>query len=423
MPSGPREDPVAPSGDRGRRHDLDALRAIAMLLGIALHAALAYLPAPWPIDDPAKSIGLGVAVEAIHGFRMPLFFLLSGFFTAMLWRRRGLGALIAHRAKRILLPLVLGAVILVPAIHLVCSVALDLEYSEVEDVVRRASHSLGTVELGEGIDAPSLAEEPRDLVRPRTPLLHHLWFLYYLVLLVTLFAPCFWIVDRLGAPSPPTWITGALATALLWIPLTCIAQARMHRGGLVPGFGPDTSIDLWVPGHLLLYYALFFGFGTLLYGAGERGERIGWSWRFTLPFALIGVLPLGLGVAYGEVPVPEALGGAWERRLEWGSATVYTWLMIFACLGAAREFLNSERPALRYLSDASYWMYLAHLPLVLGLQLAVRDLAWAWLPKLTLVVVGSTGLLLLGYRHLVRHTIVGRTLNGPRPRVGSRGAK
>lgn len=41
-----------------RLHALDALRAIAMLLGIALHATLAYWPDVFPLwaaDDPASS--------------------------------------------------------------------------------------------------------------------------------------------------------------------------------------------------------------------------------------------------------------------------------------------------------------------------------------------------------------------------------
>ena len=50
----------------------------------------------------------------IHGFRMPLFFLLSGFFTAMLWKRRGLGGLLIHRVKRILLPLTVGMFTIIP---------------------------------------------------------------------------------------------------------------------------------------------------------------------------------------------------------------------------------------------------------------------------------------------------------------------
>jgi len=115
--------------EKKRFHDLDALRAFAMLLGIVLHGVLSFFPVPiWPAQDlqqpmvevpaamaaPLEQAGLEVpekyslyefALHAIHGFRLPLFFLVSGFFTAMLWRNRGLKQLAKHRAKRILLPL------------------------------------------------------------------------------------------------------------------------------------------------------------------------------------------------------------------------------------------------------------------------------------------------------------------------------
>ena len=89
-----------------RRHDLDALRAIAMLLGILLHAIMPFIGLPeefFPLQDSSQAPWLGLILHAIHGFRMPLFFLISGFFTAMLWRKRGLTALLGHRFKRICL--------------------------------------------------------------------------------------------------------------------------------------------------------------------------------------------------------------------------------------------------------------------------------------------------------------------------------
>jgi hypothetical protein len=90
-----------------------------MLLGIALHAALSFMDFPWVVQDRVRAPEYGYVVSAIHGFRMPLFFLLSGFFTAMLWRKRGLGGLLRHRAKRIALPLVLGCVTIVPAMWII----------------------------------------------------------------------------------------------------------------------------------------------------------------------------------------------------------------------------------------------------------------------------------------------------------------
>ncbi len=106
-----------------RRHDLDALRAFAMLLGIVLHVALSFAPIPWTVRDSQQSNLFYVMFAAIHGFRMPLFFMLSGFFTAMLWRKRGLKSLLRQRFKRIFLPLVFGCLTIVPAMWFVGAIA------------------------------------------------------------------------------------------------------------------------------------------------------------------------------------------------------------------------------------------------------------------------------------------------------------
>jgi peptidoglycan/LPS O-acetylase OafA/YrhL len=99
-----------------RRYDLDALRGFAMLLGIGLHASLAFFPAAWWVQDRTSGLE-GLFDEflwAVHGFRMPAFFLMSGFFTALLWRRRGLGALLNHRLRRVALPLLIGLFTIIP---------------------------------------------------------------------------------------------------------------------------------------------------------------------------------------------------------------------------------------------------------------------------------------------------------------------
>src|SRR5262245_41099326 len=108
-----------------RRSDLDALRAGAMLLGIVLHASLSFFPSYWMVADSRQDDGFGVVFSAIHGFRMPLFFVMSGYFSAMLLRRRGRGALVKHRFHRVFLPLVVGMVTIVPATNWISGVAMS----------------------------------------------------------------------------------------------------------------------------------------------------------------------------------------------------------------------------------------------------------------------------------------------------------
>ena len=108
-----------------RRSDLDALRAGAMLLGIVLHASLSFFPAFWVVTDRQQDPGFGIVFSAIHGFRMPLFFVMSGFLSAMLLHRRGRGSLVKHRFQRVFLPLLLGMVTVVPVTNWICVVAIS----------------------------------------------------------------------------------------------------------------------------------------------------------------------------------------------------------------------------------------------------------------------------------------------------------
>ena len=125
-----------------RRSDLDALRAGAMLLGIVLHASLSFFPSYWMVTDRRQNDGFGVVFSAIHGFRMPLFFVMSGFFSAMLLHRRGRGALVKHRFHRVFLPLLAGMFTIVPLTIGVSTLAMSSASAE----ARRRGPGRGCVE-------------------------------------------------------------------------------------------------------------------------------------------------------------------------------------------------------------------------------------------------------------------------------------
>ena len=93
-----------------RLYYMDNLRALAMLAGVLFHAALAYSPLIhnyWPTADAGGSVWVDVLAWFVHLFRMPLFFVISGFFAALLVRKRGMGGMLHNRLKRVLLPFVI----------------------------------------------------------------------------------------------------------------------------------------------------------------------------------------------------------------------------------------------------------------------------------------------------------------------------
>ena len=79
-----------------RLHSLDSLRAIMMMLGIVLHASIAYIGGEpsfgWPMRDPNADSGFLLWLLVwIHNFRMPIFMFIAGFFAALLFYERSPG--------------------------------------------------------------------------------------------------------------------------------------------------------------------------------------------------------------------------------------------------------------------------------------------------------------------------------------------
>src|ERR1700758_4231750 len=104
-----------------RIYAIDMLRAIMMLLGLVIHSGITYavinFGQAWSIKDPHNTnIMFDIVVEFIHTFRMPVFFVVSGFLAAMLFFDRGPEKMIANRMKRIVLPFAIGLLLLYPAV-------------------------------------------------------------------------------------------------------------------------------------------------------------------------------------------------------------------------------------------------------------------------------------------------------------------
>jgi peptidoglycan/LPS O-acetylase OafA/YrhL len=89
-------------------------------------------------------------------------------------------------------------------------------------------------------------------------------------------------------------------------------------------------------------------------------------------------------------------------------------------IGAAVRFLTAENPAIRYVADASYWIYIAHIPVLLMLQATFQPLDLPWFAKFPMTLGLSFALLFVSYELLVRYSFVGAILNGQRTRAKAR---
>ncbi|WP_367648906.1 acyltransferase family protein [Escherichia sp. E2593] len=70
-----------------REYFLDSIRAWLMLLGIPFHISLIYSSHTWHVNSAEPSWWLTLFNDFIHSFRMQVFFVISGYFSYMLFLR------------------------------------------------------------------------------------------------------------------------------------------------------------------------------------------------------------------------------------------------------------------------------------------------------------------------------------------------
>ena len=96
--------------EQSRLHALDAIRGIALLLGLFLHGSISFWPGldsfGFPISDNSKSMTLTYMFYVLHMFRMAVFFLIAGFFAHLSLSRKGYCGFLKDRLKRIALPMI-----------------------------------------------------------------------------------------------------------------------------------------------------------------------------------------------------------------------------------------------------------------------------------------------------------------------------
>ncbi|MFZ6642451.1 acyltransferase family protein [Undibacterium sp. TC4M20W] len=383
-----------------RLHGLDALRAGALLLGVLLHASISFLPGAkffWMVSDNQKTALLGPVFFVIHMFRMPLFFMLAGYFAHLVLQKKGWAGFIKDRFKRITLPLLLGWPVIFAAI--VAAIVL-------------------AAWVRNGGSLPQKSPPPPAFTADSFPLAH-LWFLYMLTLLYVVYLSLWAVCRQLGILPQmrrcADWlmpvISGSFGPMLLALP---VALALFYTSYWVSWFGVPTPDQSLYPGRAAwLSFGMAFGFGWMLQQSTATLPQWQQRWAWHLGIALLmTAICLYLG---GLVPrlVP-AVHDESKLIFAWLYAAA-AWHFCFGLTGLALSCMRQANTRVRYLADASYWIYLVHLPLVMALQALVSRSEWHWAIKLAAVLLGTLAVALLSYHYLVRFTWIGKLLNGQRP--------
>ena len=294
-------------GPPRRYIEIDALRAFVMILVVVFHAAMFLFPSDFTVSNggppsvpmPADSAELvslrpyrgsslgnlsipprhrppGIDVQAsfdlpydevyylIWGFAMPVFFLLSGFFTALQWRLHGLRAMAASRWKRVGIPLVVLLFTLNP-LQMLLWMTLLSDGVPLQGWQWLAFPFLWIVSM------------------------QHLWFLWVLLLLVAIFA-----ATVKAMPGEPA---SKFTDRRIWwglIPLTAVPQFFMTENRL----GPDMATGLLPHPLAFVYFLAFFFYGAAIYQNGVTFRR--WWALMMIPAVALAGAVLALTPADGS---------------------------------------------------------------------------------------------------------------------------
>ena len=316
-----------------RLHSLDFLRAFALLMGVLLHVLMLFLE---PFDGSEPRLSASIIFIWIHTWRMPLFMLLAGFFTALSLSKRDTGNYALNRLIRLGVPLLLLWSV-IPAI--------DEGTSELFKIPELISYIFYDT--------------------PFTLRLDHLWFLYYLLFFYGVL-----LLIKTTAPLIFSFVIDfelSLSRVLcLWMPILILLSPLNKPIGGIFGEIPITFGEINLGS--MLFMASFFIIGMQAYKSSQFLENLQ-ELRFWLPSLIVfSLVPIGLLAWGGVKDEPFAFAGLlelWIVNSLSGSAAL---LLVLSIMGLAMHKISSTGHVLRWLVRLSYPIYVFHLLFVISVS-------------------------------------------------------
>lgn len=318
-----------------REYFLDSIRAWLMLLGIPFHISLIYSSHTWHVNSIEPSWWLTLFNDFIHSFRMQVFFVISGYFSYMLFLRYPMKRWWKVRVERVGIPMLTA----IPLLTLPQFIMLQ--------------YVKGKADNWQNL---SLYEKYNTLV---WELVSHLWFLLVLVVMTTV---SLWIFSKLRRHLSrhheshfPHLTYGKLSLLFLVLGIAYGAIRRI----LFMVYPPVLSDGLFnFVVMQTLFYIPFFMLGALAFISPKLKAL------FTTPSPWCAV---GSALAFAAYLLNQRYGSgdAWMYETESVITMLLGLWMVNVVFALGHRLLNFKSARVTYFVNASLFIYLVHHPLTL----------------------------------------------------------
>jgi len=325
-------------------HAFDLLRSVMVISLIAFHAAISFMvtepdPQVWTYKSDSTNLFFDTLISAIHSFRHPLFFIISGFVTEQMYARYSAVSVIKKRLSRIGMPLLIILIFISPLIYLLMALINDQPNALNYDVLFPSHDVLFGISTTYG------------------------WFLYYLLIYNLIHFALKTSFTRTFNPSKNSTHVQFILSLTILFALTLFALFLWNENtlfgeySLAPHIGSIGGYGLYYLFgiHFFRHHKLYF---TII-------KKIKW-W-----FTVAGLVSLNVSF-YMALKGLETGNSAFNfDGLLMICSTLASVLLSFSILGLAMEYYKKPKKSIRYISKHSYAIYLIHFPVLLLLLLVI----------------------------------------------------
>ena len=334
-----------------RRHDLDWLRLIAILILLFFHTGMWFNNWGWHVKNSETTVSFQYWMIWSHYFRMPLLLFISGAGTFMALGKRTSGQFRRERFMRLFIPLVFGMLVIVPPqIYFEHIKQYNGYWDFYKTVFNFVPYPNGSLSW------------------------HHLWFILYLFIYSFLALPLLNYLrsERSEKFKQNIYFLLSSPAGLLLIPSTLLLISQI----ILRPYFPQETHDLLKDWAYFTFYFVFFVLGILCYSSQNLWTIIGQHRKQFLIAMVFILIPFYICYFHFRDLI----------TLPWSDDTVETifdviaifvsWFTVITIIAYGQHYLNRPHRWLSKINEGLYPFYILHQTVIIAIGYYVCQLSW-----------------------------------------------